>query len=239
MAEERKRLTWKYYYCFLLWTCALGGYGYYLLWDEINYIRDLIPENNRDRKESCYSNPLLSVQIWTRDSHFHPFYTMQDVVYYFNCLDTDEALDAIRMFYVTYNIGGLVLIMGFIVFLLVISRYSLWYAIEVAAFPTIFGIAEGVFIFVLAGNFKKSNVGGLSEMHCQLCSSLGLIFWVLFVFVLVICIYGLTMECRRCCRDRQNGIKIKTLRDRDSSSIFLSDRGRGSDGTKKVKTDVF
>jgi len=238
MAQERKRLTWKFYICFLLWTSAICCFGYFLLWDEIKKIQDLIPESNRNGKDNCYDNPLLSVQIWTRECHFYPFYTMQSVVEYFYCLETDEALDAIRMFYITYNIGGIVLLMGFIAFVLVISRYPWKYAIEVVALPTIFGIGEGVFISVLAGNFKDSDVGGLSEVNCELCSSVGVIFWVLLSFILIICIYGVTRQCCCCSRDRQKGIYSKTVRDK-GSGIFLSEREKGSGEKKNVKNDLF
>ena len=99
-------LTWKFWTCFLLWTAALGGVGYFILWEEIKNIQDSVPEDNREGKDKCYDNPLLSMQIWTKDSHFDPFYKMQDVVAYFDCLQTDDALDKVRMFYITYNIGG-------------------------------------------------------------------------------------------------------------------------------------
>jgi len=233
MARQGKRLTWKFYTCFLLWTAALGGLGYFILWDEIENIRDLIPESNREGKDNCYDNPLLSVQIWTRESHFYPFYKMQDVVEYFDCLETDEALDAIRKFYITYYIIALFLLMGIISFILVVSRYPWKYAIELVILPLIFGIGEGVFIFILAGNFKNNGVGGLSEIYCQLCSSVGLIFWVLFAFILIICIYGLSKQCCHCSRDRQRGQKIKTLRDKDSnmfSSETEMEPGRAKSG---------
>jgi len=222
MAGQRKRLTWKFYACFLLWTAALGGLGYFFLWDEIKSIQDLIPEDNREGKDNCYDNPLLSVQIWTREGHFYPFYKMQDVVEYFDCLNTDNALDAIRTFYITYYIGGLFLVMGFFSFLLRICKYPWKYAIELVVLPMIFGIGEGVFIFFLAGNFKNDGIGGLSEIYCQLCSSVGLIFWVLLAFIVLVCMFGLTKQCCICSKDRQKGTNVKTLRDKDSS-MFLSE----------------
>jgi len=214
-------LTWKFFACFLLWTAALGSLGYFLLWNEIKNIQDLIPESNREGKDNCYDNPLLTLQIWTRESHFYPFYKMQDVVEYFDCLGTD-ALDSVRMFYITYNIGGLFLQMGFFSFILVICRYPWRYAIELVLIPLIFGVGEGGFIYFLASTFKNDGVGGLSEIYCQLCSSVGLIFWVLLAFILMICIFGLAKQCCRCNRDRQKGTNVKTLREKDSS-MFVSE----------------
>jgi len=216
-------LTWKFWTCFLLWTAALGCVGYFILWEEIKNIQDSVPEDNREGKDNCYDNPLLSMQIWTKDSHFDPFYEMQDVVAYFDCLQTDDALDKVRMFYITYNIGGLALLMGFIAFILVITKYPWKYAIELVFLPLIFGIGEGVFIYVLAGNFKNNGIGGLSEIFCQLCSSVGIIFWVLLAFILLIAIYGLCKRCYRCNTDRQRGMNVKTLRDKDSSIFRISE----------------
>jgi len=224
MAGEGKRLTWKFYLCFFVWTAALGCGGYFLLWDEIKKIQDLIPESNREGKDNCYENPLLSVQIWTRENHFYPFYKMQDVVQYFDCLGNDEALDVLRNFYIIYYTVAIVLLMGFFSFILVLSKYPWKYAVELVILPMIFGIGEGVFIFFLAGNYKNDGVGGLSEIYCQLCSSVGLIFWVLLAFILIISICGLSKQCchRFCSRDRQGGEKIKTLR-ANGSNIFSSE----------------
>jgi len=71
------------------------------MWYGIKHIQDSVPEDNRVGKDNCYDNPLLSMQIWTKESHFYPFYKMQDVVAYFSCLETEEALDEVRMFYTT------------------------------------------------------------------------------------------------------------------------------------------
>jgi len=123
------------------------------------------------------------------------------------------------------------LLMGFIAFVLVIAKYGWRYAFELVVLPLFFGIGEGVFIFVLAGNFKNSGIGGLSEIHCQLCGIVGLIFWILFAFVLIIGIYGLIRKYCKCTKDKQRGMQIKTLRDQDSSLFRISETELAEQGS--------
>lgn len=205
--------TWKFYTLFLLYTLAVVAAAYIVLWDEIEKIRELIPEDNRDGTDNCYDNPLLNVQIWTKEGHFYPFYKMQDVVEYFDCLETEEALDEVRLFYISYNIGAIAAVMGFVAFVLVISGYPFKYALELVFLPLLLGSGEGVFIWYLVGNFLDDGIGGLTDIYCQLCSSIGLIFWVFFAFILLLCIYGLFKECCKCSKDRQQGKNIGTIRD--------------------------
>jgi len=237
MRREGHRLTCKFYTAFLLWTAAIVGVGYFIYWKEIEKIRDLIPEENREGTNNCYDNPLLNVQIWTKESHFYPFYKMQDVVEYFDCLEDEEAIDEVRFYYISSNIGALVLIMGFISFVLVITRYPWRYAIELVILPLMFGIGEGIFIYFLAGKYEDEGVGGLSEIHCQLCSSVGLIFWVLFTFILLICIYGLVKVCCKCSKDRQKGRNIGTIREKNSQRGFRSSESEMQPG--KANSGLF
>jgi len=201
------------YTLFLLYIVAVAAAVYFVLWDEIEKIRELVPEDNREGKDNCYDNPLLNIQIWTREGHFYPFYKMQDVVAYFDCLETEDALDEVRFFYITYNVGSIAAVMGFVAFLLVIVGYPVKYALELVCFPLLVESGEGVFIYYLAGKFQEDGIGGLTEVYCQLCSSIGLIFWVFLAFIMLLFTYSLFKECCRCSKDRQQGKNIGTIRD--------------------------
>jgi len=205
--------TWKFYTLFLLYIIAVGVTGYIFLWDEIEKIRELIPEDNRNGKDNCYNNPLLNVQIWTKESHFHPFYQMQEVVAYFDCLQTEEALDEVRFFYISYNVGAVAAVTGIIGFFLAAVDYAAKYAIEVSFIPFLFGSGEGAFIYFLAGKFLDDGVGGLTDIYCQICSCLGIVFWSLYAFILLICFHGFFKKCCRCSKDRQKGRNVGTCRD--------------------------
>jgi len=205
--------TWKFYTLFLLYLLGIAAAGYFVLWDEIEKIRELIPEAKRVGKDNCYDNPFLNVQIWTKEGHFHPFYQMQEVVEYFDCLQTKEALEEVRFFYISYNIGCVAAAMGVVVFLLAMSGNRVKWGIELIILPLLVGSGEGVFIYYLAGQFIEDGIGGLTEIYCQLCSSVGLIFWALFAICLLICIYGILKCCCTCSKDRQKGRNVGTIRD--------------------------
>jgi len=210
MAKQKR--TWKFYTLFLLYTAGIGAAGYFVLWDEIEKIRDLIPEDNRIAKDNCYDNPLLNLQIWTREGHFHPYYKMQEVVEYFDCLQ-EEALKEVQFFYISYNIGGITAAMGFVAFVLAMTGYAAKYACEFVFIPWLCGCGEGVFIWYLAGIFLDEGIGGLTDIYCQLCSCVGLIFWGLFALIVLVCIHGLVKMCCTCSKDRQQGKRVASIRD--------------------------
>jgi len=210
---KRTKRTWKFYSSFLVYIVGIAAASYIVLWDEIEKIRGMIPAENREGKDNCYDNPLLNVQIWTKEGHFHPFYQMQEVVEYFDCLHTQDAIKEVRFFYISYNIGGVAAAMGFIMFLVAMGGYSFLMAIELIIFPLFFGSGEGIFIYYLAGLFLEEGIGGLSEVYCQLCGSIGLVFWALSATILLLCIYGIMKQCCTCSNDRQQGQNVGTIRD--------------------------
>jgi len=205
--------TWKFFTLFLLYLLGIAAAVYFVLWDEIEKIRELIPEEKRVGKDNCYDNPFLNVQIWTKEGHFHPFYQMREVAEYFDCLQTKEALEEVRFFYISYNIGCVTAAMGVVVFLLVLAGYPVKWGIELILLPLLVGCGEGLFIYYLAGLFIEDGIGGLTEVYCQLCSAVGLIFWALFAICLLLCIYGILKCCCTCSKDRQQGKNVGTIRD--------------------------
>jgi len=219
--QQSRRLNLKFWIFFLLWTSALVLLGYLVIWAEIEKIRALVPEANRDDTDSCYNNPLLNMQIWTKESHFYPMYKMQDVAAYARCLETEDALNMAQIFYVSYYIVSLTLVMGFFVFLFEITGFGLKYGFQLVLLPILFGTGESVFIFYLLESYERDGIGGLDETLCQLCSCVGLIFWVLFAFVVLLVIIGfLSMSLVLCSGDQQQGVTMVTVRDQDKNDIF-------------------
>jgi len=232
---------------FTFWTTALVTFAYFVLWAEIEKIRNLVPAANRDDTDSCYNNPLLNMQIWTKKDHFYPMYKMQDVVAYFSCLETEEALNKAKIFYISYYIVGLALVMSFFVFPLAITGFSLKYGLQLVVLPFLFGAGESVFIFYLLGCYKKDGVDGLNETLCQLSSCVGVIFWVLFGFVIVLVIYGFLKKCGELCSicssDRQRGVHMVTVRE-DMGDDFKGSTyemmGKRKEGEfERAKTGLF
>jgi len=218
-----KGMSYMFWTAFLLWTAGIGAAGWLVLWDEIENIREMIPDDNRDGTDNCYDNPLLNMQIWTKEGHFYPSYKMQDVVAYFECLETEEALDEIQFFYISYNPGGLAAFMGFLAFIVRWIGYRWKAAIELVFLPLIFGIGEGAFIYFLAGLYQEDGIGGLTDIYCQLCSSLGMIWWALLAFLLLMTIYGFCKKCCKSSKDRQRGKNVGTCRDYTERRIQLSE----------------
>merc|ERR1719397_570618 len=110
---------------------------------------------------------------------------MQDIVEYALCLETAEAIDKAQMFYISYYMGALALVMIMFVFLYEITGMNWKFGLQLIAFPSLSGAGECVLIFYLLGCYKNDGVGGLDETLCQLCGCLGLIFWVLLAFILL------------------------------------------------------
>jgi len=161
------------------------------------------------------------MQIWTKESHFYPMYKMKDVAAYAMCLKTEDALNTAQIFHVSYYIVSLILAMGFFVFLLEITGFGLKYGFQLVLLPTLFGIGESVFIFYLLGCYERDGISGLDETLCQLCSCAGLLFWVLFAFVILLVIIGfLSMSLVFCSSDRQRGVDMVTVRDLDNNHNF-------------------
>jgi len=220
MMEEQppRRGRWRFWTAFALFTIALAIFGYFVVWAEIDRIRELIPVENRDDTDNCYKNPLLNLQIWTKKGHFHPLYEMQEVVDYATCLETSEALHEAQIFYVSYYFIGLALVMIFIVFLLVITGTRWKTGLLIVAVPILFGAGEAAFIFYLLGCYISDDIGGLDEILCQICGAVGLIFWVLFGFVLLYLIFSYIEKCGKLCsNDRQKGVFALSVRDIDGT----------------------
>jgi len=114
--------------------------------------------------------------------------------------------------------------MGFIIFLLVIGRYTWEFAFELVVIPFVLGIIQGVLIFILAGKFKNDGIAGLSEILTQLSSCLGLVFWFTFALILIISIYSLQRQCCRWRKDRQRGQSMVNLKGCGSSAEMWAGR---------------
>lgn len=224
--QQAKPCRWQFWTAFTLLVIALVICGYFVVWAEIDRIRDLIPVENRDDTDSCYNNPLINFQIWTKEGHFHPLYKMQDIVEYALCLETAEAIDKAQMFYISYYMGALALVMIMFVFLYEITGMNWKVGLQLVAFPFLFGAGECVLIFYLLGCYKNDGIGGLDETLCQLCGCLGLIFWVLFAFILLFLIGSCLKNCGKLCsNDRQKGLHMATVRDIDGCHTLY---GRGT-----------
>jgi len=205
---------------------ALVICGYFVIWAEIDHIRDFIPVENRDDPDGCYNNPLLNLQIWTKKGNFHPLYKMQDVVDYAMCLETTEAIDRAQIFYVSYYVIGLALVMIFIVFLFEIAGTNWKSALQLVLFPTIFGVGEAGLIFYLLGIYNDDGIGRLDETFCQLSGCVGLIFWVLFAVIILLLIGSSLKNCGKLCsNDRQRGVHMVTVRELDGCNTLY---GRGT-----------
>jgi len=200
--------------------------GYFVIWAEIQDIRDLIPVKNRAKPDSCYNHPLLNLQIWTKEGHFHPLYKMEDVVIYAVCLETAEAIHRAQIFYVSYYIVLLAFIMTIFVFMFEMTGMRWKSGLQIVFIPTIFGVGEAVLIFYLLEGYKNEDIGGLDETLCQLCGIVGIVFWLLFAFIILFLIGGFLGKCRKLCsNDRQRGVQMVTVRDLDGVATIY---GRGT-----------
>lgn len=197
---------------YFFWAGLVGAGAYFAWTIEIDgEIREKIPLNDQGQKQSCYDSPLLNYYIFTK---LDPFYKMQEMIEYWDCMGSD-LYDTIKMYYISWNIGWQVLVHGFLAFTLRLAQYPWRYAIELVTFPFLFAVGEGIYIYVLTGRYQNDGVEAITDVHAQLCSSVGLIHWVLIAFTLLICIYGLTKACCRDCRDRQGDQNNITLRQTD------------------------
>jgi len=236
-----KPCRWGFWTAFTLLVLTFVIGGYFVIWAEIDRIRDLIPVENRDGSDSCYTDPLLNFQIWTKEGNFQAIYTMQEVVEYAICLETTEAIDRAQIFYVSYYIIGLAILMIIIVFLYEMAGMQYKSGLQLVLFPFLFGIGEGVTIFYLLGCYKNDGIGGLDETLCQLCGCMGLIFWVLFAFIILFLIFLCLKNCRKLCsNDRQKGMHMATVRDLDGCHTLYARGTYEMMGTprNKVNSDL-
>jgi len=230
----------KLWLAFILYTGLLVNFGYFILWEEIKKIRSLIPEENRSG--SCYANPFLSLHIWSGD--FTPMYNMNEAVAWFDCLRDDEALKEVQMFYVSYYIGSLALLMIYVAFIQTLSGVYWKQGAVLAFIPFFFGSAESFFIFYLLNQWLDKGIDGISEIQVVISSCLGIMFWCLLAFAVIITFHGCLsvmgkMSCSCCTTDRQRGRKIGTIRDLESNNTLYTNSTYEMMETKNLRNTIF
>jgi len=235
---ERKSIK-KLWLAFILYTSLLVNFGYFIVWEEIKKIRTLIPEENV--QAVAMRTLFLSLHIWSGD--FNPLYNMNDAVAWFDCLRDDEALKEVQMFYVSYYIGSLALLMIYVAFIQTLLG-AYWKSGAVLGFiPFFFGTAESFFIFYLLNQWLNEGLDGISEMQVMMCGCLGVMFWCLLAFALIItlvsCLSVLWKSCSCCTTDRQRGRKIVTIRELESNNTLYTKSTYEMMETKNLRNTIF